>query len=99
MSRLSPASLTGVPRRVREKFKDRLRVKDFSDVDLQEILDWLATYPEVPDGDWCHVLKSGRKVVGTGNQIDTFLGVDEPCWGQRIASVSSRVFDVDAWLD
>jgi hypothetical protein len=92
MLRLSPQSLHNLPIPVQEKFLDRLRVNELTPQDVKELQSWLATFPIVPEGNWCKVLRSGAKVVGTGLQIDSLLGRDKPCFGEKISHI------IENWL-
>ena len=72
-----------LPEHLREKFYDRVRTKEITADDLLRLTEWLATNPEVPEGDWCKDFGT-FKLVGHGPRPSTLLAKHQPCWGERL---------------
>lgn len=67
----------------RRKLEDWVRTREISAADLRRLQEWIASAPEVPDGDWCKDFGS-FKVAGTGSEPSTFLTKAQPCWGKML---------------
>ena len=61
-----------LPRPLYAHLLERVRSRNISAVQLGLLADWLATRPEVPEGQWFKKL-SGMTVCGEGELIRTFL--------------------------
>jgi hypothetical protein len=72
-----------LPRSLREHMYDRLRTREITEDDMVELMNWISTNPEVPDGAWCKDFGT-FKLVGRGAAPGTLLARDQPCFGARI---------------
>ena len=61
-----------LPANVRQHLIDRMRERAISIADLNQLRLWIATQPEVPDGDWYKDFGS-FKICGNGSYPKTFL--------------------------
>jgi hypothetical protein len=61
-----------LPPNVRQHLIDRLRDRSISIPDLNQLRLWIASQPEVPDGDWYKDFGS-FKICGRGSYPKTFL--------------------------
>jgi hypothetical protein len=65
-------SWDNLPDGVRQHLVDRMRERDISIADLNQLRLWIATQPEVPEGDWYKDFGS-FKICGRGSYPKTFL--------------------------
>lgn len=72
-----------LPSRVKEHLRDRARVREVSVDELNALLTWIKSNPDVPAGTWCKDFGS-FKLVGEGPLPKTFLTAGQPCYGQII---------------
>jgi hypothetical protein len=61
-----------LPKSVRQHLIERMRDREISISDLNQLRLWVETRPEVPDGDWYKDFGS-FKVCGSGSYPKTFL--------------------------
>jgi hypothetical protein len=61
-----------LPHWKRRKLEDRVRTREISATDIRKLQEWIATDPEVPEGEWCKDFGS-FKVAGKGSEPSTFL--------------------------
>jgi hypothetical protein len=66
------ASWDNLPANVRQHLIDRMREREISIADLNQLRIWIATQPEVPEGDWYKDFGS-FKICGRGEYPKTFL--------------------------
>ena len=66
------ASWENLPANVRQHLVDRMRERDISIADLNQLRLWIAMQPEVPEGDWYKDFGSS-KIRGRGSHPKTFL--------------------------
>ena len=62
----------GMPEGVRQHLIERMRDRDISVPDLNQLRLWVETRPEVPEGDWYKDFGS-FKICGNGPYPKTFL--------------------------
>ena len=65
-------SWDNLPANVRQHIIDRMHERTISIADLNQLRLWIATQPEVPDGDWYKDFGS-FKICGRGSYPKTFL--------------------------
>ena len=65
-------SWDNLPANVRQHLMDRMHERTISIADLNQLRLWIATQPEVPDGDWYKDFGS-FKICGRGSYPKTFL--------------------------
>jgi len=61
-----------LPESVRQHLVDRMRDRDISVADLNQLRLWIETQPEVPEGEWYKDFGS-FKICGRGSHPRTFL--------------------------
>jgi hypothetical protein len=61
-----------LPANVRQHLIDRMRERAIGIADLNQLRLWIATQPDVPDGDWYKDFGS-FKICGCGSYPKTFL--------------------------
>ena len=61
-----------LPANVRQHLIDRMRDRAISTADLNQLRLWIASQPEVPEGDWYKDFGS-FKICGSGSYPKTFL--------------------------
>ena len=61
-----------LPQRVREHLIERMRDREISVSDLNQLRLWVETRPNMPEGDWYKDFGS-FKVCGSGSYPKTFL--------------------------
>ena len=61
-----------LPERVRQHLIERMRDREISVSDLNQLRLWVETRPEVPEGDWYKDF-GAFKVCGNGSYPKTFL--------------------------
>ena len=61
-----------LPERVRQHLIERMRDREISVSDLNQLRLWVETRPEMPEGDWYKDFGS-FKVCGSGSYPKTFL--------------------------
>jgi hypothetical protein len=61
-----------LPPNVRQHLIDRMRDRAISTADLNQLRLWIASQPEVPEGDWYKDFGS-FKICGSGSYPKTFL--------------------------
>jgi hypothetical protein len=61
-----------LPANVRQHLIDRMRERAIGIADLNQLRLWIATQPDVPDGDWYKDFGS-FKICGRGSYPKTFL--------------------------
>ena len=72
-----------IPPPVLEHLLDRIRLREISADQLNSLVEWLDTKPQVPDGDWFKRL-SGMVVCGRGELVLTFLTTNQVPFGDEI---------------
>jgi hypothetical protein len=65
-------SWDNLPANVRQHLIDRMRERAISIADLNRLRLWIATQPEVPEGEWYKDFGS-FKICGRGSYPKTFL--------------------------
>jgi hypothetical protein len=70
-------------RNVRDHLQDRLRTRQLTKHDMDRLMEWVLSVPEVPEGAWCKDF-GAFKLVGEGRFPKTFLTAEQPCYGQKI---------------
>jgi hypothetical protein len=65
-------SWDNLPANVRHHLIDRMRERTISIADLNQLRLWIATQPEVPEGEWYKDFGS-FKICGRGSYPKTFL--------------------------
>jgi len=76
-------SWDNLPANVRQHLMDRMRERTISIADLNQLRLWIATQPEVPDGDWYKDFGS-FKICGRGSYPKTFLLRSQPAKGKAL---------------
>ncbi len=72
-----------LPAGVRQHFLDRMRDREISIADLNQLRLWIDTKPEVPEGDWFKDFGS-FKICGQGPLAKTFLLRSQVAKGQKL---------------
>jgi hypothetical protein len=72
-----------LPRGVRDHLIDRLRERQITKEDMMKLQEWVATNPNVPEGEWYKDFGT-FKLAGTGNLPKTFLMPGQVAKGVRI---------------
>lgn len=72
-----------LPPAVRQHLTDRMRDRSISIADLDQLRLWIATAPEVPEGDWFKDFDS-FKLCGRGGMPKTFLLRGQLAKGTRV---------------
>jgi hypothetical protein len=72
-----------LPKPVKQHLKDRAHLRGVTVDQLDALMAWAATNPDVPAGTWCKDFGS-FKLVGEGPLPKTFLTADQPCYGERV---------------
>ena len=67
----------------REHLYDRLRTREISQPDMEELRRWVKTDPVVPEGRWYKDFGS-FKLAGRGSTPQTFLTKDQTATGERV---------------
>lgn len=65
-------SWDNLPPNVRQHLINRMRERAISITDLNQLRLWIASQPEVPEGDWCKDFGT-FKICGHGSYPKTFL--------------------------
>ncbi len=63
--------------------RDRLRVREIDEDDMVNLMNWISTNPEVPEGPWRKDFGT-FKLVGHGALPSTLPTRDQPCFGTPI---------------
>lgn len=77
------ASWENLPANVRQHLIDRMRERAISVADLNQLRLWLASQPEVPEGDWYKDFGS-FKICGRGSYPKTFLLSTQTAKGEAL---------------
>jgi len=72
-----------LPAGIRSHLEERMRSREITKQDLNQLMSWILTNPEVPGGPWCKDFGS-FKLAGRGPLPSTFLTKEQPCFGQQI---------------
>jgi hypothetical protein len=72
-----------LPARVRQHLIERMRDREISVSDLNQLRLWVETRPEMPDGDWYKDFGS-FKICGSGSYPKTFLLRGQVANGQAL---------------
>ena len=72
-----------LPAAIRRHLMDRMRDRNISIADLNELRVWIESNPNVPTGQWYKVFGS-FKICGEGPYPKTFLLPDQPAKGERL---------------
>jgi len=72
-----------LPQRVRQHLIERMRDREISVSDLNQLRLWVETRPETPEGDWYKDFGS-FKVCGSGSYPKTFLLRGQVAKGQGL---------------
>ncbi|MGB2624162.1 MAG: hypothetical protein WA857_04540 [Candidatus Acidiferrum sp.] len=72
-----------LPPNVRQHLIDRMRERTITLADLNQLRLWIATQPEVPDGDWYKDFES-FKICGHGSYPKTFLLPTQAAKGEAL---------------
>lgn len=76
-------SWTQFPEGVRQHLIDRMRDRAISIADMNQLRLWIATKPEVPEGDWYKDFGS-FKICGRGVLAKTFLVRGQVAKGEKL---------------
>ena len=71
------------PAAVRQHLVDRMRDREITIADLNQLRLWVETSPEVPEGDWFKDFGS-FKICGQGPLVKTFLVRGQVARGQSL---------------
>ena len=83
------ASWDSLPANVRQHLVDRMRERSISIADLNQLRLWIATQPEVPEGDWYKDFGS-FKICGRGSYPKDFSATHASRKGQRSVNECER---------
>jgi len=72
-----------LPAALRDHLVDRMRDRNISVGDLNQVRLWMETKPEVPEGPWYKDFGS-FKLCGAGKYPKTFLLAGQPAAGRRL---------------
>ncbi|HKN74191.1 MAG TPA: hypothetical protein VJW94_03355 [Candidatus Acidoferrum sp.] len=72
-----------LPANVRQHLIDRMRERAIGIADLNQLRLWIATQPDVPDGDWYKDFGS-FKICGRGSYPKTFLLSSQAAKGKAL---------------
>jgi hypothetical protein len=72
-----------LPSNVRQHLIDRMRERAIGIADLNQLRLWIATQPEVPEGDWYKDFGS-FKICGCGSYPKTFLLPSQAAKGKAL---------------
>lgn len=72
-----------LPANIRQHLLDRIRERAISITDLNQLRLWIATQPEVPEGDWYKDFGS-FKICGRGSYPKTFLLRSQAAKGEAL---------------
>jgi hypothetical protein len=72
-----------LPTNVRQHLIDRMRERAISVADLNQLRLWIATQPDVPEGDWYKDFGS-FKIRGRGSYPKTFLLPNQAAKGKAL---------------
>jgi hypothetical protein len=72
-----------LPAAIRNHLMERMRDRQISLADLNQLRLWMETKPEVPEGRWYKDFGS-FKLCGEGKLPKTFLLAGQPAAGQRL---------------
>ncbi|MGC0774613.1 MAG: hypothetical protein WB543_16885 [Candidatus Acidiferrum sp.] len=76
-------SWDNLPANVRQHLVDRMRERAITIVDLNKLRLWIASQPEVPEGDWFKDFGS-FKICGHGSYPKTFLLPSQTAKGEAL---------------
>ena len=76
-------SWDNLPANVRQHLVDRMRERAITIADLNQLRLWIASQPEVPEGDWFKDFGS-FKLCGHGPYPKTFLLRGQPAKGEAL---------------
>jgi hypothetical protein len=76
-------SWLNLPLPIRQHLIDRMHDRNITKEDLAQLMLWIASNPEVPDGPWFKDFRS-FKLCGHGNLPKTFLAPDQSATGTQI---------------
>lgn len=74
---------TALPYARREHLYDRLRTREITQLDMEQLRRWVKSDPVVPEGRWYKDFGS-FKLVGTGSVPQTFLTKSQAATGERV---------------
>ena len=72
-----------LPLGVRQHLRDRVRDRNITPTDLERLMEWVLSNPEVPVGEWCKDFGEFT-LAGEGAIPKTFLMRGQPCKGAQI---------------
>jgi hypothetical protein len=72
-----------LPTNVRQHLIDRMRERAITIADLNQLRLWIASQPEVPEGDWYKKFGS-FKICGRGSYPKTFLLPNQVAKGEAL---------------
>ena len=72
-----------LPTNVRQHLIDRMRERAITIADLNQLRRWIASQPEVPEGDWYENFGS-FKICGRGSYPKTFLLPNQVAKGEAL---------------
>jgi hypothetical protein len=72
-----------LPTNVRQHLIDRMRERAITIADLNQLRLWIASQPEVPEGDWYKNFGS-FKICGRGSYPTTFLLPNQVAKGEAL---------------
>ncbi len=72
-----------LPLRVKQHLIERLKEREITQGDLEELKLWIAGNPEVPKGPWCKTFGSFT-LAGEDEYPKTFLLKGQPCFGKQL---------------
>ena len=72
-----------LPTGVRQRMIERMRDREISISDLNQLRLWVETQPEVPEGDWYKDFGS-FKICGSGSYPKTFLVRGQAAKGEAL---------------
>jgi hypothetical protein len=76
-------SWISLPTPIRRHLIERMHDRKMSKEDLAQLMLWIATNPEVPDGPWFKNFRS-FKLCGHGNLPKTILKPDQSATGSEV---------------
>lgn len=76
-------SWDNLPTNVRQHLIDRMRERAITIADLNHLRLWIASQPEVPEGDWYKNFGS-FKICGRGSYPKTFLFPNQVAKGEAL---------------
>lgn len=76
-------SWSHLPAAIRDHLVERMRDRNITLIDLNQLRIWMDTKPEVPEGRW-HKDFGSFKLCGEGKYPKTFLLAGQPAVGRKL---------------